>query len=41
MLSRPHTVVDLEAATLESGSLVRYRFSRYIALWIYSFAALG
>ena len=39
MLSRPHTVVDLEAATLESGSLVRCRFSRLVALGLCSFSA--
>jgi hypothetical protein len=41
MLSRPHAVDDLEAATLESGSLVRSRFSRFVALWICDLATLG
>jgi hypothetical protein len=41
MLSRAHAVVDLEGATLESGSLVRCRFSRYVALWICGLVTLG
>jgi hypothetical protein len=41
MLSRPCAMADLEAVPREPRSLVRCRFSRFVALWIWGFAFLG
>jgi hypothetical protein len=38
---RLHAVVDLDAAPWEPGSVAQCRFSRFVALWIFGFAALG
>jgi hypothetical protein len=41
MLSRIYAVFDLEPVPWGSGALVRCRFSRFVALWICDFSALG